>query len=215
MTSSVTRRVVLTVVPPLAAGLIRLVGSTLRYQDVLAPGVAPGYTIPGPTVFVLWHRSLLVCAHRFRGHGIAVLISQSFDGELIARTVERLGFRAVRGSSSRGGAGGLRAMADAYREGYICAFTADGPRGPAFIAKPGAAQLCELVEAAWTGAFYALPERAWELRSWDRFLIPKPFSRVRMTWPAHVAPSPEAIQAALDESVRMAQAGAEPRRGER
>jgi lysophospholipid acyltransferase (LPLAT)-like uncharacterized protein len=207
MTSSVTRRVVLTVVPPLAAGLIRLVGSTLRYQDVLAPGVAPGYTIPGPTVFVLWHRSLLVCV-------------QSTHHRTIARSgprchVRESGFRAVRGSSSRGGAGGLRAMADAYREGYICAFTADGPRGPAFIAKPGAAQLCELVEAAWTGAFYALPERAWELRSWDRFLIPKPFSRVRMTWPAHVAPSPEAIQAALDESVRMAQAGAEPRRGER
>jgi lysophospholipid acyltransferase (LPLAT)-like uncharacterized protein len=75
MTSSVTRRVVLTVVPPLAAGLIRLVGSTLRYQDVLAPGVAPGYTIPGPTVFVLWHRSLLAPLSRtwHRGPDLAIV----------------------------------------------------------------------------------------------------------------------------------------------
>ena len=170
-------------------------------KDVIAAGTTRGDLIPGPTVFVFWHRSLLVCAHRFRGMRIAILISRSFDGELIARTVERLGFIAVRGSSSRGGASGLRQMAAAYERGHICAITADGPRGPAMIAKPGAEQLAELVGAPWVGAFYALPDRAWLLKSWDQLLIPKPFARVRIAWPAHVAPGQ--AQAALDQSVAM------------
>jgi lysophospholipid acyltransferase (LPLAT)-like uncharacterized protein len=171
-------------------------------------------------VFAFWHRSLLACAHRFRNLDIAILISASFDGELIARTVELLGFKAVRGSSSRGGASGLKNMRLAYAAGHRCAFTADGPRGPKFVAKPGAAQLANSVTTTgsegpagaegvgtWVGCFYALPERAWELRSWDRFLIPKPFSRVVITWPAHVPAGEvtiETVQAALDRAVAMA-----------
>src|ERR1700688_4207742 len=118
---------------------------TLRYVDKTEPGVTPGYKIPGPTVFAFWHRSLLACAYRFRGLDIAILISPSFDGELIARTVERLGFKAIRGSSSRGGAAGLRNMRLASLVGHRCAFTADGPRGPAYVAKPGVAQLANSV----------------------------------------------------------------------
>ncbi|MGA1982456.1 MAG: lysophospholipid acyltransferase family protein [Acidobacteriaceae bacterium] len=210
------QRLALAVIPPLAALLIRLLGMTLRYQDRAEPGVTPGYMIPGPVVFAFWHRSLLACAHRFRNLDIAILISSSFDGELIARTVELLGFKAVRGSSSRGGAAGLRNMQLAHAEGHRCAFTADGPRGPKFVAKPGTAQLANSVgelsvdgkpAGTWVGCFYALPERAWELRSWDRFLIPKPFSRVVLTWPAHV-PAGEvttaSVQAALDRAVQMA-----------
>ncbi|GAC1360909.1 MAG: hypothetical protein NVSMB3_09000 [Acidobacteriaceae bacterium] len=200
------QRLALALVPPLAATLIRLLGLTLRYEDVTEPGAVPGYQLPGPAIYVFWHRSLLACAHRFRHHHIAILISQSFDGELIARTVERLGFRAVRGSSSRAGASGLRNLQQAYAAGNICAITADGPRGPALIAKPGAAHLASLVQAPEVGAFYALPLRAWQLRSWDRFLIPRPFSRVLLSWPLHVAPDQVSIQAALDRSVALAEA---------
>lgn len=204
------QRIALAIVPPLAAILIRLLGSTLRYEDVTEPGTTPGDQIPGPSIFVFWHRSLLACAHRFRNQGIAILISQSFDGELIARTVERLGFLAVRGSSSRAGASGLRSLERAFRSGRICAITADGPRGPAFVAKAGAAQLAALVDAREIGAFYALPLRAWTLRSWDRFLVPKPFSRVLVTWPAHATaagqggPDTAAVQQILDRSVALA-----------
>jgi len=203
------QRLALALIPPLAATLIRLLGSTLHYEEVTDPGTIPGDQIPGPSIFVFWHRSLLACAHRFRHQRIAILISQSFDGELIARTVERLGFLAIRGSTSRAGASGLRNLAHAYAAGHICAITADGPRGPAMVAKPGAAQLAELVQAPRIGAFYALPLRAWQLRSWDRFLIPKPWSRVLLTWPAHVPTEQgtiplHAVQAALDRSVRMA-----------
>ena len=199
-----SQRLALVLLPPVAALLIRLLGATLRYQDVPAPDVTPGDRLPGPTVFAFWHRSLLACAYRFRGLGIAILISRSFDGELIARTVEQLGFLAIRGSSSRGGPTALKLMAQAYGSGRICAITADGPRGPAQQSKPGTQQLAELVQAPWVGTFYALPDRAWTLRTWDRFVIPKPFSTVRITWPQHAAPTQEAIQQALDESVRMA-----------
>jgi lysophospholipid acyltransferase (LPLAT)-like uncharacterized protein len=216
------QRIALALIPPLAALVIRLLGMTLRYEDRTEPGVTPGYLIPGPTVFAFWHRSLLACAHRFKNLDIAILISGSFDGQLIARTVEFLGFKAIEGSSSRGGAAGLRNMQLAYAAGHRCAFTADGPRGPVFVAKPGAAQLANSVGAkpatslssasdqpagTWVGCFYALPDRAWELKSWDRFLIPKPFSRVVLTWPAHV-PAGEVtttrVQAALDRAVQMA-----------
>jgi lysophospholipid acyltransferase (LPLAT)-like uncharacterized protein len=198
------QRITLALVPPLAAASIRLLGMTLRYRDINAPGVPVGIELPGPVVFAFWHRTLLTCAHRFRNKGIAILISPSFDGELIARTVEYLGFYPVRGSSSRGGASGLRGMADAYNAGHRTAFTADGPRGPNMVAKPGPVQLAELTGATWIGVYYALPNRAWELKSWDRFLIPKPFSTVTFTWPAHVFPELSAVQQALDTAVAMA-----------
>jgi len=209
---SLGQRVTLAIVPFLAAIIIRLLGMTLRYEDRAEPGVTPGYAIPGPTVFAFWHRSLLACAHRFKNLDIAILISPSFDGELIARTVELLGFKAIRGSSSRGGAAGLRNMQLAYEAGHRCAFTADGPRGPKFVAKPGAAQLAQNT-GAWVGCFYALPDRAWEFKSWDRFLIPKPFSRVVLTWPAHIPASDvtqASVQAALDKAVAMVDSRSSP-----
>jgi lysophospholipid acyltransferase (LPLAT)-like uncharacterized protein len=197
------QRLLLALVPPLAALVIRALGATLRYRDVNAPGTPNGHAIPGPTIFAFWHCSLLICAYRFRNLGIAILISRSFDGELIARTVELLGFVAVRGSSSRGSATALLGMKQMYEEDHICAFTADGPKGPARIAKPGPVHLAELTGAPWVGAFHGQPNRAWYLNSWDRFIIPKPFATVTFGWPAHVAPSPTKLQASLDEAVAL------------
>lgn len=203
-TFTAKQRIVLAVVPRLASLLIRCLGVTLRYRDVCDPGVAPGYDSPPPAVYALWHRCLLACAWRFRKNGVAILISRSFDGELIARTVERLGFIAIRGSSSRDGAAGLRNLQRAYLDGHYCAITADGPRGPAMIAKPGVTQLAKLVDTT-VRAFYVYPERAWQLNSWDRFLIPKPFSRVTIAWTANVSADQTAVQDALDHSVELAQ----------
>jgi lysophospholipid acyltransferase (LPLAT)-like uncharacterized protein len=204
---SFRQRVILAVVPRMAVVLIRVVGATLCYRDVNAPGVPNGHTLPGPVVFAFWHCSMLTCAHRFRNLGIAILISRSFDGELIARTVERLGFLAVRGSSTRGGAAGLKGMAEAYAAGHRCAFTADGPKGPAMVAKAGPVQLAELTGATWIGAYHAEPDRAWRLKTWDSFVVPKPFSTVTFGWPAHVAPDLGLVQAALDEAVAMSKSG--------
>jgi lysophospholipid acyltransferase (LPLAT)-like uncharacterized protein len=203
------QRILLSTIPFLAAAFIRVLGATLRYRDVNAldatgQPIPNGHTIPGPTVFAFWHCTMLTCAHRFRNLGIAILISRSFDGELIARTVELLGFVAVRGSSSRGGATALRQMAEAYAAGHRCAFTADGPKGPARIAKPGPVQLAQLTGASWIGCYHGQPSRFWSLNSWDRFMIPKPFSTVTFGWPAHVDPNDiAAVQSALDEAVRL------------
>ena len=205
MAFSRKQRILLAVVPPLAATLIRLLGATLRYRDVNAPPTPVGHTIPGPTIFSFWHCSLLACAHRFRNLGIAILISQSFDGELIARTVERLGFLAVRGSSTRGGAAALRGMTQAYFANRICAFTADGPKGPARIAKSGPVQLALITDAKWLGSFHAQPRSAWYLNSWDRFMIPKPFTTVSFSWPTHTAVDLVDLQQSLDEAVAMSQ----------
>src|SRR6202041_3107836 len=194
----------LPVVPRLASVAICCLGVTLRYRDVCEPGATPGYDIPPPGVYAFWHRCLLAGAWHFRDYRLTILISRSFDGELIARTVERLGFVAIRGSSSRDGAPGLRNLQRAYLDGHYCAITADGPRGPAMVAKPGVAHLAQLVGAP-VYTCYLHPHRAWELRSWDRFLIPKPFSRVTVPWTSPLAPDLPSVQAALDRSVILAQ----------
>lgn len=198
------QRLALALIPRLASATIRCLGITLRYHDVCDPGATPGYDTPPPAIYAFWHRCLLACAWRFRNRGVAILISRSFDGELIARTVERLGFIAVRGSSSRDAMSGLRNLHRAYLAGHYCAITADGPRGPAMVAKPGVTQLAQLAGAT-VSAFYVHPERAWQLRSWDRFLIPKPFSRVTVAWTVQVPAEPSAVQAILDHSVELAE----------
>jgi lysophospholipid acyltransferase (LPLAT)-like uncharacterized protein len=198
------QRLALAVIPRLASATIRCLGITLRYRDVCDPGAAPAFDSPPPAVYAFWHRCLLACVWRFRNRGIAILISRSFDGELIARTVERLGFIAVRGSSSREGTTGLRNLRRAYLAGHYCAITADGPRGPAMVAKPGVTQLAQLAGTT-VGAFYVHPERAWQLRSWDRFLIPKPFSRVTVAWTAQAPADQTAVQSILDHSVELAE----------
>jgi lysophospholipid acyltransferase (LPLAT)-like uncharacterized protein len=198
-----TQRTLLIVVPPVLALVIRALSMTLRYRQINAPSTLNAHQIPGPTIFAFWHCSFLACAHHFRNLNIAIMISHSWDGELLARTVRRLGFHPVRGSSTRGGAEGLLAMREAHAQGHICAFAADGPKGPARVAKYGAVRLAEHTGAPWIGAFHAQPDRAWVLRSWDRFMIPKPFSTVTITWPAHVAPTLDNVQRAIDEAVAM------------
>ena len=198
------QRLALAIVPRLASMAIRCLGVTLRYRDVCDPGATPGYDIPPPAVYAFWHRCLLAGAWRFRRYGLTILISRSFDGELIARTVERLGFVAVRGSSSRDGTVGLRSLHRAYLAGNYCAITADGPRGPALVAKPGVVHLAQLLDTS-VSTCYIHPHSAWQLRSWDGFLIPKPFSRVTIAWTVPVPAEQAAVQAALDRSVALAE----------
>ena len=196
----------LALVPRLAYLLMGAIGVTLRVKEIGETGVSPGIG-PRPAVFAFWHRQILAGGWHFRNQKIAMLISPSFDGDLIARTSEHLGFVPVRGSSSRGGAAGLKGMAEAYAAGHRCAFTADGPRGPARVAKAGPVQLAELVGATWIGAYHAEADRAWHLKSWDRFDIPKPFSTVTFGWPPYVGLELEAVQGALDEAVAMSNTG--------
>jgi lysophospholipid acyltransferase (LPLAT)-like uncharacterized protein len=105
-----------------------------------------------------------------------VLTSRSFDGEYIARIIQRFGYEAVRGSSSRGGAEGLLELQRVIEQGRSAVFTIDGPRGPVYVAKRGATALSRMTGVR-VVPFYVAVEKHWTLRSWDRMIVPKPFSR--------------------------------------
>jgi lysophospholipid acyltransferase (LPLAT)-like uncharacterized protein len=132
-----------------------------------------------------------------RGEGITVLISEHRDGELITQVAERLGLRAVRGSTTRGASRALLAMTRLLGEGAELAITPDGPRGPARTFAPGA-----LIVAHRSGVpiipIGVAASRAWRLKSWDTFLIPKPFAAISIVYgePQHVD-APDARSAAL------------------
>jgi lysophospholipid acyltransferase (LPLAT)-like uncharacterized protein len=186
--------------------LLRLLHRTLRYELVVEPGAQPP-TAPARQVWCFWHRCLIPCACYFHAEtqrdGVhpAVLISRSFDGELIARTVERLGFLTARGSSTRSGGSALFALAKALEHGHPAVFTADGPTGPVYKVKPGAVKLAQFTGYA-IGILYAHPHKAWILRSWDRFMIPKPFSRVAISCGRNVE-VPQTEDPLLFEATRL------------
>jgi lysophospholipid acyltransferase (LPLAT)-like uncharacterized protein len=182
---SFSQRVALAVVPRLTALLLALIGWTLRFEVIAEEGAVPA-TPPAKGIFCFWHRCTLPCGWYFRKFRCSILISRSFDGELIARTLGLLGYGAVRGSSSRGGAAGLLALKAVLANGNPVVFTADGPRGPIYETKIGPVKLAQMTGEE-IGSFYLLPERAWVMSSWDRFLIPKPFSRVAVSWARAVA----------------------------
>lgn len=154
---------------------IRLICPTLRIRASVAEGGPPEIHFH-PAIYTFWHRCVFPATYFYRHRRIAVMTSKSFDGEYIARIIERFGFPAVRGSSSRGGVRALLGMHKVLDKGDSVAFTIDGPRGPIYVAKPGPVLL-----ARNTGApiycFHIALEKAWVLNSWDRFMIPKPFSR--------------------------------------
>lgn len=130
-----------------------------------------------PPILALWHGRILPATLYWRGRGIVAMTSRNFDGEWIARLMARFGFRAARGSTSRGGA---RALVQLRRElgmGHAAAFTVDGPRGPAGVAQRGAVWLAGATDHQ-VLPFHIEADRYWLARSWDRGMIPKPYSRV-------------------------------------
>lgn len=168
--------------------VIRALASTWRYHVVNPEVVDALRRRRTPMILALWHGQMLVPLWHHRGEGIGILISEHRDGEIIARIAESLRLRTVRGSTSRGGGRALIGLVRELGDGYDIAITPDGPRGPAGSFAPGA-----LVAAQRSGApivaigVYA--PRAWRLKSWDRFVIPWPFSRVHMAYsePTYVA----------------------------
>ena len=112
-----------------------------------------------------------------RRRGIVAMISQHRDGELVARLVQKLGYETVRGSSTRGGTGAALAMIERLKAGQIGAHICDGPRGPIYKMKPGAPYMAISAGADVIPATFAAAS-CWTFRSWDRFTVPKPFSRV-------------------------------------
>ena len=157
--------------------LIRVIGATLRYKAFPEPGcIADPYGAGPPAIWCFWHRAVIPATYRFRNQGLAVMTSRSFDGEYIARIIQKLGFAAVRGSSSRGAVGALMGMRQQLEQGHGVVFTIDGPRGPRYVAKPGPILLAKKTGVS-INCFYIAVKRAWILNSWDQMIIPKPFSQ--------------------------------------
>lgn len=177
------QRIALAVVPRLVWALLWIVGFTWRYEVIAEEGVVPVRfgEKAGGEIYCFWHQCVLPTALYYRRTHAVILISRSFDGELITRTLRLFGFDAVRGSSSRAGGEGLRGLMRVVASGRPAIFTADGPRGPIYQTKMGPIKLAQMTGAP-IGAFHFQPERAWVVKSWDRFLVPKPFTRIVVSW---------------------------------
>ena len=180
---SFSQRLVLAVVPRLVWALLWIVSRTWRFEVIAPQGVRPVVLgeKAGPEIYCFWHQCVLPCTIYFRCSNATILISQSFDGELITRILELFGFHAVRGSSSRGAREGLLGLKEVIGTGTPAIFTADGPRGPIHRTKMGPIKLAQLTGAP-IGCFHLEPEHAWTMRSWDRFLVPRPFTRIVVSW---------------------------------
>ena len=177
------QRLVLALVPRIVWALLWIVGLTWRFRVIAEEGVTPVVfgQVPGPEIYCFWHQCVLPCTVYFRRSGAVILISRSFDGELITRILRLFGFDAVRGSSSRSAREGLMGLKHVIENGKTAIFTADGPRGPIYQTKMGPIKLAQLTGAP-IGAFHLQPEHAWTIRSWDRFLVPRPFTRICVSW---------------------------------
>ena len=190
---------------------IRLLASTWRFRIRGDTGWRALRAAGRPVIFSLWHGQLLPLLWVHRGEGVAILISEHRDGELIARAARALGHHAVRGSTTRGGGRALVALVGTLRSGRDIAVTPDGPKGPAERYAPGALVAAQRASAPII-AIGVHVSRAWRLRSWDRFMIPKPFARIDVayaepTWVDAATPREAAGQAARFEAL-MTEAGA-------
>jgi lysophospholipid acyltransferase (LPLAT)-like uncharacterized protein len=184
--------------------LIKLIGKTVRFETedwenfeaIERAGKLPIYTF--------WHNRIFLGTYFFRRRGIVVITSQSFDGEYIARFIQRFGYGAVRGSSTRGGVAALVEMIRLMRAGLPMGFTIDGPKGPKYVAKIGACLLAKK-----TGnplmPFSVEAEKSWHLKSWDNLQIPKPFSRARVFIAEPVYVTEDASDEALENKRRELQ----------
>ncbi len=192
--------------------LIKLIGSTLRFEIDGAENLEKIEQSGRIPIYATWHNRIFSSVYFLRNRRIVVLTSQSFDGEYIARFIQRFGFGAVRGSSTRGGVGGLVQMIRLmHKENLPMCFTVDGPKGAPYIAKNGAVLLAKKT-ANPVLPFVIEAEKFWTINSWDKLQIPKPFSRARVFFAAPVSIGKEAderevetkrreLQRKLDEAV--------------
>jgi lysophospholipid acyltransferase (LPLAT)-like uncharacterized protein len=195
--------------------LLRALASTWRYRVRNRSALDAVRANEKPFIFSLWHGHLLPLIWFHRGQGIRILVSEHRDGEIIATVAESLGYGTIRGSTTRGGERALLSLIRVLEEGMEVAVTPDGPRGPAWRYQPGA-----LVAAARARVpilpIAAYADRAWRLRSWDRFIVPKPFATITVAYanpvmvdansPRAAATQADVLEAAMNSAVAAANA---------
>ncbi|GFE58116.1 lysophospholipid acyltransferase family protein [Geobacter sp. AOG1] len=156
-------------------GIIRLLRATMRIC-IVGDAIDNAVRTREGFVGVFWHGRMLMLPFLYPGNTLYVLISVHRDGEIIANIMKCFGFRLVRGSSSKGGKAALQEMVRLLRAGNDVAVTPDGPRGPSEELKPGVAQVARLSGRPVIPIAFSASS-VWRMKSWDRFLIPRPFSR--------------------------------------
>ena len=176
---SAFKRAQITAIVAVGHPLIRLLGASYRWRVSGAEHLDAIDASGQHPILAFWHGRILPATYYFRNRGIVVMTSENFDGEWIARIIERFGYGTARGSTSRGARKAMLQLVRDMARGKPAGFAVDGPRGPARQAQPGAVWL-----AAATGQpvlpFHVEASRHWTLRSWDRTQIPKPFSTVAL-----------------------------------
>jgi lysophospholipid acyltransferase (LPLAT)-like uncharacterized protein len=170
------QRIALSIITAAGYWFIRLIGPTLRVSVSFEEGAQHALD-DRPYIASFWHSCIIPSAYIFRDWGIRVMTSASYDGEYIARIIQKLGYIAVRGSSSRNAVAAQLGMRRALEEGWTVAFTLDGPRGPRHKVKPGPVALGRASGLALT-TFNAAVDKGIVLNSWDKMVIPLPFARV-------------------------------------
>jgi lysophospholipid acyltransferase (LPLAT)-like uncharacterized protein len=145
-----------------------------------------------PVLLCTWHQQFFAAIAYFETYAKyhpGLMISQSRDGDLISGVANRVGWHTPRGSSSRGGKSAMAAMIDHINTHQFGAHILDGPRGPAGKIKPGIIRMAHATGAR-VVPFYVTADRAWFFNSWDRFMVPKPFSRVRIVFEPDIVMTP-------------------------
>lgn len=184
-----------------ASVLVRCLGRTVRYTIEDRSGVTRG-EVSTPIVWLFWHNRILLMPYlqqRFcPARQGAVLTSPSKDGEVLASVVKRFGVGTVRGSSNKRPAAALKEMVRRMRGGEDMGITPDGPRGPRYQLQPGAVKLAQLARAP-VMAVHVRYKKSWKLKSWDGFLIPKPFTKAEVVFAPLVYVERGADEAMLEE----------------
>lgn len=176
---------------------LRIFGMTWRIRPIDDEGWRALVRERRPWVFAFWHGDMLPLAWAHRGLGVAVMVSEHRDGEIIARVLASVGMRTVRGSSTRGGSRALLAAIRELEAGTTVVFTPDGPRGPRHVFQPGTLAAAKRAGAPIIAIGVGV-DRAWRLKSWDQFVIPKPFARVTLVYSAPTMVDPAAQDVAAE-----------------
>jgi lysophospholipid acyltransferase (LPLAT)-like uncharacterized protein len=182
--------------------LVKLLSSTYRCRLVGMENEKRILDDHGTVVYASWHQRFFPGITLFATRKpIAIIISQSRDGEMIARVVDILGWRSVRGSSSKGGFRALKELRRLTRKGYRVGHIVDGPQGPFGVVKPG---LLTIAQFAGTPILPVImsAEKRWVFNSWDRFMVPKPFSRVIIRFAPPIT-VPRRLEAGAFEALRQ------------
>jgi lysophospholipid acyltransferase (LPLAT)-like uncharacterized protein len=165
--------------PRLISGALWVIAKTTRIEYVNADGLFARWARGEQVILAFWHNRVVMMPIPYQGRGrkVCIMNSQHRDGEIATRALERWGIRSVRGSATRGGAGGFLQLVNAFRDGYDLAVVPDGPRGPRYVVKRGVVHLGKATGAPIIPVTYAATRRR-QLHNWDRFIIPLPFSHI-------------------------------------